>query len=157
RNESAALGEYDMSPPASTSLRSPNIVGRCCFVANSTMIGRYAVVMGEANVMTASGRFRFIAENAAGKSLGSLTSNGCRATFKMPAAAWVSCHSSVAPSLEGFQSTASRASLGNASFSTARRLLAISTGSNVVPVMIDAIGDHDGDRPSCLPGGVDGS
>src|SRR5262249_61024759 len=36
---------------------------------------------GDANVMRASGRFRVIAEKAIGKSLGSLTSSGCRATF----------------------------------------------------------------------------
>src|SRR5215470_12536786 len=65
---------YDMSPPAPTSSRTANIVGSRCFVANSTTMGRYAVVRGLTNVNRASGRFRVMAEKAPGKSFGSFTS-----------------------------------------------------------------------------------
>ena len=67
-----------MSPPASTSALNPNIVGIRFLVANSTMMGRWAVVSWLTSVRRASGRLRAIAGKAPGKSLGSVTSKGAK-------------------------------------------------------------------------------
>ena len=68
-----------------------NMVGMRCLVANSMMIGLYAVVIGLGMMTRASGRFCVIAAKALGKSFGSFTSRDWSVTRSLRAADCIAC------------------------------------------------------------------
>jgi hypothetical protein len=92
-------------------------------------------VSGSGNTNSASARSRIMAANASANPGGPGTSTNCKSTPNMGAAARSSFNATSAGGMAEFQRTATRAVLGNASLSNARRLVASSGASEVTPVI----------------------
>src|SRR5215470_12085646 len=77
-----------------------------------------------------------MAENAVSKSLGSRTPSACTVTWRVCAAFSTLWYRNVMPRSSAFQSTATRAALGIASFRSSRRFALSSADWSVIPVTL---------------------